>query len=133
MVAARTLGTLIVIFLFFAYIAAANIYLQMTYGQKAGSAVPSIQETIRNISNTIAYYIQIAVVITIAAIAINIAVKSRRILGVIPFKDVQKHLLLLGPTGAGKTTIAKKVIAMATRRNVKVTILDWKAGAPAFK
>jgi hypothetical protein len=53
-------------------------------------------------------------------------IRSRRILGIIPFKDVQRHLLLLGPTGAGKTTIAKKVIEMAVRRNVKVTILDWK-------
>ena len=131
MVAARTIGTLVVIVLFFAYLAAANIYVQMTYGNRfgAGSAVPSIQETIRNITNTIAYYAQIAIVIIIAAIAIHMAIKSTRILGVIPFKDVQRHLLLLGPTGAGKTTIAKDVIARAVKKGVKVTILDWKAGA----
>jgi hypothetical protein len=63
---------------------------------------------------------------TITAVATLTVIRSRRILGIIPFKDIQRHLLLLGPTGAGKTTIAKKVIAMAVSRRVKVTILDWK-------
>jgi Holliday junction resolvasome RuvABC ATP-dependent DNA helicase subunit len=55
-------------------------------------------------------------------------IRSRRILGVIPFKDVQRHLLLLGPTGAGKTTIAKDIIRRAIGKNIKVVVLDWKAG-----
>jgi GTPase SAR1 family protein len=69
---------------------------------------------------------QTAAIIVIAVIAVNTVIKSRRILGIIPFKDIQRHLLLLGPTGAGKTTIAKKLIEMAIKRDVKVTILDWK-------
>jgi energy-coupling factor transporter ATP-binding protein EcfA2 len=128
MVSARTIGTLIVIILFFGYIFAANVYVQMTYfnrGNNAGPAVP-IQETIRETAKTITQYMQIATMIVIAAIAANTTIKSRRILGIIPFKDVQRHLLLLGPTGAGKTTIAKKLIEMAIKRDVKVTILDWK-------
>ncbi len=129
MVAARTIGTLVVIILFLGYIYAANIYVQMTYGNRAGPAVP-IQQQIQQITQTVTQYMQIAVAIAIVAIAINLAIKSRRILGTIPFKDVQRHLLLLGPTGAGKTTIAKKVIATAVKKGVKVTILDWKAGAP---
>jgi ABC-type cobalamin/Fe3+-siderophores transport system ATPase subunit len=70
--------------------------------------------------------VQVAVIIVIAVVVINATIRSRRLLGTIPFKDIQRHLLLLGPTGAGKTTIAKKVIAMAVSRRVKVTILDWK-------
>jgi energy-coupling factor transporter ATP-binding protein EcfA2 len=109
-----------VIVLFFAYLAAANIYVQMTYGgRNTGPAVP-------NITKTITLIVQVAVIIVTALVAINATIKSRRLLGIIPFKDIQRHLLLLGPTGAGKTTIAKRLIGMAVRRRVRVTILDWK-------
>jgi GTPase SAR1 family protein len=128
MVSARTIGMLMVIILFFGYVFAANVYLQMTYfnkGKAAGPAVPITQQ-IQQITQTMTRYMQTAVIIVIALIAVNMVIKSRRILGIIPFKDVQRHLLLLGPTGAGKTTIAKKIIEVAVRRNVRVTILDWK-------
>jgi GTPase SAR1 family protein len=128
MVAARTIGTLIVIIGFFVYVYAANVYVAQTYfgkGKSAGSAVPITQQ-IQQITQTITQYMQAAAIIVIALIAVNMAVKSRRILGIIPFKDIQRHLLLLGPTGAGKTTIAKDVIRRAVGKGVKVTILDWK-------
>jgi transcriptional regulator with AAA-type ATPase domain len=131
MIAARTIGTLIVIILFFGYVFAANVYLQMTYfnkGKAAGPAVPITQQ----ITQTMTQYMQTAAIIVIVLTAVNTAIKSRRILGIIPFKDVQRHLLVLGPTGSGKTTIAKKVIDMAVKRGIKVTILDWKAGSRGF-
>jgi heme/copper-type cytochrome/quinol oxidase subunit 2 len=125
MVAARTIGTLMVIIGFFIYVYAANVYVAQTYfgkGKSAGPAVPNMRE----ITKTITQIVQVAVIIVIAVVVINATIRSRRLLGTIPFKDIQRHLLLLGPTGAGKTTIAKKVIAMAVSRRVKVTILDWK-------
>jgi GTPase SAR1 family protein len=125
MVSARTIGTLIVIIGFFVYVYAANVYVAQTYfgkGKAAGPAVPNMRE----ITETITQIVQVAVIIVIAVVVINATIRSRRLLGTIPFKDIQRHLLLLGPTGAGKTTIAKKVIAMAVSRRVKVTILDWK-------
>jgi predicted alpha/beta-fold hydrolase len=131
MVAARTIGMLMVIILFFGYVYAANVYVQMTYfnkGKAAGPAVPLTQQ----ITQTMTQYMQTAAIIVIALTAVNTAIKSRRILGIIPFKDVQRHLLVLGLTGSGKTTIAKKVIDMAVKRGIKVTILDWKSGSRAF-
>jgi GTPase SAR1 family protein len=122
---ARTIGTIMVIIGFFIYVYAANVYVAQTYfgkGKSAGPAVPNMQE----ITKTITQIVQVAVIIVIAVVVINATIRSRRLLGTIPFKDIQRHLLLLGPTGAGKTTIAKKVIAMAVSRRVKVTILDWK-------
>jgi len=130
MVSARTIGTLIVIIMFFGYIFAANVYVQMTYfnrGNNAGPAVPITQQ-IQQITQTVTQYMQTAAIIVIALTAVNTVIKSRRILGIIPFKDVQRHLLLLGPTGAGKTTIAKDIIRRAIGKNIKVVVLDWKAG-----
>jgi GTPase SAR1 family protein len=125
MVAARTIGTLIVIIMFFGYIFAANVYVQMTYFNRRSNAGPAVPIT-QQITQTVTQCMQTAAIIVIAVIAVNTVIKSRRILGIIPFKDIQRHLLLLGPTGAGKTTIAKKLIEMAIKRDVKVTILDWK-------
>jgi hypothetical protein len=125
MVAARTIGTLIVIIMFFGYIFAANVHVQMTYFNRRSNAGPAVPIT-QQITQTVTQYMQTAAIIVIAVIAVNTVIKSRRILGIIPFKDIQRHLLLLGPTGAGKTTIAKKLIEMAVKRDVKVTILDWK-------
>jgi GTPase SAR1 family protein len=125
MVAARTIGTLIVIIMFFGYIFAANVYVQMTYFNRRSNAGPAVPIT-QQITQTVTQYMQTAAIIVIAVIAVNTVIKSRRILCIIPFKDIQRHLLLLGPTGAGKTTIAKKLIEMAIKRDVKVTILDWK-------
>jgi GTPase SAR1 family protein len=63
---------------------------------------------------------------TITAAATLTVIRSRRILGIIPFKDVRRHLMILGSTGSGKTTIAKDIVRRAVGENVKVTILDWK-------
>jgi Cdc6-like AAA superfamily ATPase len=127
----RTLATLTVIIGFFVYIMAANIYISETYyfnrGRSAGPAA-SIQETIKNVTQTITRYMQIAVVIVIAVIAVRMVIRATRILGVIPLKDVQRHIMLLGPTGSGKTTIAKDIIRRAVGKGVKITVLDWKAG-----
>jgi polynucleotide 5'-kinase involved in rRNA processing len=130
MVAVRTMGMLMVIFGFLIYVYAANVYVAQTYFGKGKSAGPaaSIQETIKNVTQTITRYVQVAVVIVIAVIAVRMVIRATRILGVIPLKDVQRHLLLLGPTGAGKTTIAKDIIRRAVGKGVKITVLDWKAG-----
>jgi GTPase SAR1 family protein len=65
----------------------------------------------------------LATTTTIMTVAV---IRSRRLLGIIPVKELRRHALILGPTGSGKTTIAKRVVEMAAKRNVRVTIIDWK-------
>jgi energy-coupling factor transporter ATP-binding protein EcfA2 len=127
---ARAVITLVLVTVLIGYtlIAAYNVQQQLiAYGiiKKTETQKPlaNVLEGIRRTASIAGPALAIA---TITAVATLTVIRSRRILGIIPFKDVQRHLLLLGPTGAGKTTIAKKVIEMAIKRDVKVTILDWK-------
>jgi energy-coupling factor transporter ATP-binding protein EcfA2 len=57
---------------------------------------------------------------------ISAVLKSRRLFGIIPLTELNRHVVILGPTGSGKTTIAKRIVEMAAKRDVRVTILDWK-------
>jgi stage III sporulation protein SpoIIIAA len=127
---ARTVATLVVIVGFLIYIYAANVYVAQTYfgkGRSAGTAV-SFTQQIQQTTQALIQYMQIAVIAVLALVTVNIVLKSRKILGVIPFEDVMRHIMLLGPTGSGKTTIAKDIIRRAVGKGVKITILDWKAG-----
>ena len=63
----------------------------------------------------------VAVAITVVAV-----VRSRRLLGVIPFSELRRHVLIFGPTGSGKTTIALRAVKLAIDRGVKVVVVDWK-------
>jgi hypothetical protein len=127
---ARAVITLVLVTVLIGYtlIAAYNVQQQLiAHGiiKKTETQKP-LANVLEGIQRTASIAGPALAIATITAVAMLTVIRSRRILGIIPFKDVQRHLLLLGPTGAGKTTIAKKVIEMAVRRNVKVTILDWK-------
>jgi energy-coupling factor transporter ATP-binding protein EcfA2 len=68
----------------------------------------------------------ISIVLTTAMITTMAVIRSRKLLGIIPVKELRRHALIVGPTGSGKTTIAKRIVEMAAKRDVRVTILDWK-------
>jgi energy-coupling factor transporter ATP-binding protein EcfA2 len=70
--------------------------------------------------------ISIVLFIMIIAITAMAVLRAQRLLGIIPLKELRRHALVVGPTGSGKTTIAKKISEMAVKRNVRVTIIDWK-------
>ncbi|MDJ0273910.1 MAG: DUF87 domain-containing protein [Aigarchaeota archaeon] len=54
------------------------------------------------------------------------ALRARRVLGVVPLSALARHMVVLGPTGSGKTTVAKEVIAKAVKKGIKMTVIDWK-------
>jgi hypothetical protein len=127
---ARAVITLVLVSVLIGYtlIAAYNVQQQLIAHRiikktETQNPLANVLEGIRRTASIAGPAFAIATITAVAALTV---IRSRRILGIIPFKDVQRHLLLLGPTGAGKTTIAKKVVEMAVRRNVRVTILDWK-------
>ena len=62
----------------------------------------------------------------VAATTVLVVLRARRLLGVIPFSELRRHLIIFGPTGSGKTTIALRAVKLAVDRGVKVVVVDWK-------
>ncbi|MEM0462184.1 MAG: DUF87 domain-containing protein [Candidatus Caldarchaeum sp.] len=132
---ARVFVTLIIIFGFVGYAwYAAMLASQRLFerGIIKESPMPTID--VKTITTQVAQYTGIAVTLLMIAIVVKRVVESGRLLGVIKVSDLQRHLLLLGPTGSGKTNTAKQAIALAVRRGVRVIVIDWKAlfSPPAF-
>jgi energy-coupling factor transporter ATP-binding protein EcfA2 len=65
---------------------------------------------------------------TIIIIVVINVLRSRKLFGLIPVKDLVRHLVILGPTGSGKTTVAKAIIEKALRSGSaeQVVVIDWK-------
>jgi DNA segregation ATPase FtsK/SpoIIIE-like protein len=65
--------------------------------------------------------------IIIVVLVVNV-LRTRKILGLIPLNELNRHVVVLGPTGSGKTTVAKSIIEKALRsaKDIKVIIIDWK-------
>jgi GTPase SAR1 family protein len=127
---ARAVITLVLVTVLIGYtlIAAHNVQQQLiAHGiikkTETQNPLANVLEGIRRTASIAGPALAIA---TITAAATLTVIRSRRILGIIPFKDVRRHLMILGSTGSGKTTIAKDIVRRAVGENVKVTILDWK-------
>jgi len=43
----------------------------------------------------------------------------------IPLNNLVRHVLIMGMTGSGKSTTAKKIVEQLIRNNVNVLVLDW--------
>ncbi|MEM1967335.1 MAG: DUF87 domain-containing protein [Candidatus Caldarchaeum sp.] len=125
---ARVFVTLIIIFGFmaYAYVAALNAATQL-YNRGILKTPPPALINVADLTwGSIMVVSAIVVITLIISLAMAIS-RSRRLLGIIPVNDFRRHLLLLGPTGSGKTNAAKKAISLAIRRGVKVIVIDWKA------
>lgn len=67
------------------------------------------------------------VVVVMLVCAFYLWVRSRRIFGVIRLTDLFKHMVILGPTGSGKTTAAKKILRKVRRLapELPIYIIDY--------
>jgi energy-coupling factor transporter ATP-binding protein EcfA2 len=78
--------------------------------------------------------IALTLVLVLAFVAISAIVRTRRLFGIIPPTELTRHLVLLGPTGSGKTTVAKAIIAK-TLKSLKpptIIVIDWKGEYKQF-
>jgi hypothetical protein len=69
--------------------------------------------------------ISIVLFIMIIAITAMAVLRAQRLLGIIPVKELRRHALIVGPTGSGKTTIAKKITAEANMAAALLRRLYW--------
>jgi DNA segregation ATPase FtsK/SpoIIIE-like protein len=70
----------------------------------------------------------ITTIAIVVIVIINGILRSRKIFGIIPLTELNRHLVVLGPTGSGKTTVAKAIIAkvLADSPKTSLIIIDWK-------
>ncbi|MEM4384213.1 MAG: DUF87 domain-containing protein, partial [Candidatus Caldarchaeum sp.] len=130
---ARAVAVLVIIFGFIGYAwYAAMLTSQKLYerGILKESPMPTID--VKAITTQVAQYTAVAITLLAIAIVAKRVVESTRVLGVVKVGDLQRHLLLLGPTGSGKTNTAKQAISLAIRKGVKVIVIDWKGEYVGF-
>ena len=84
-------------------------------------------------SSTIQPLIALTLITILLFTAISAIARSRKIFGIIPMSELVRHLVVLGPTGSGKTTVAKAIANKVLSRGSKLMIIDWKGEyAPLF-
>jgi energy-coupling factor transporter ATP-binding protein EcfA2 len=71
--------------------------------------------------------IMLTIISALAFATVSAILRSRKLFGLIPIEDLKRHVVVLGPTGSGKTTVVKAIIAKVLRTtNTKVVVIDWK-------
>jgi energy-coupling factor transporter ATP-binding protein EcfA2 len=79
-------------------------------------------------TSLISLILPILLLLMIIAMTAVAVIRSRRLFGLIPVEELKRHLVILGPTGSGKTTVAKAIIAKVLAKSPKTSliIIDWK-------
>jgi len=70
------------------------------YGLPVKPIAPTVEPS--SLVATAVILMALAVVAATVAAAVVAAVRSRRLLGVIPFSELRRHVLIFGPTGSGR-------------------------------
>jgi hypothetical protein len=99
-----------------------NLSLFINKNQK----IQSIQQNLIEASNSMKNAMFIAIpLILFSFIGYQIYLNRTRVFGVIPLNKLNRHLVILGATGSGKTTLAKKIIRKIMKKSKKpIYILD---------
>jgi hypothetical protein len=60
--------------------------------------------------------------------------RSRKIFGIVPIPELMRHAVVVGPTGSGKTSAAKAIIAKAMKslKSPTIIVIDWKGEYSQF-
>jgi energy-coupling factor transporter ATP-binding protein EcfA2 len=79
--------------------------------------------------STIQPLIALTLITILLFTTISAILRSRKIFGIIPVTHLTRHVVLLGPTGSGKTTVAKVIadkVFKLMRDDVSLIVIDWK-------
>jgi hypothetical protein len=72
--------------------------------------------------------IMLTIISALAFATVSAILRSKKLFGIVPLSELTRHVVVLGPTGSGKTTVAKSIIekALKSAKDIKVIIIDWK-------
>ncbi|MEO0153686.1 MAG: DUF87 domain-containing protein [candidate division WOR-3 bacterium] len=96
------------------------------FNKSGKGSIQSLQANAMIIANSMKNAIFIAILMVLIGFSLyKIYLYKTRIFGVISFDKLNRHLIILGATGVGKTTLCKKIIKKVMKRNnLPIYILD---------
>ena len=128
---ARALVSMFLVILLVAVMVYGVYYVNVKALEKLGrrpqeGAPPSIQMLEEWAPRIVAWGAAISIAAAASVIVYRACIAKTRLLGVIKPKDFNRHLLLFGPTGSGKTSTALRAIELSLKSGVDVVVIDWK-------
>jgi DNA polymerase III delta prime subunit len=73
-------------------------------------------------------------IVLLIATTLMALLRSKRVFGIVPIPELMRHVVVVGPTGSGKTSAAKAIIAkaMESLKSPTVVVIDWKGEYSQF-
>jgi len=78
--------------------------------------------------------ITMLLIVLLIATTVMALLRSRKVFGIVPIPELMRHAVIVGPTGSGKTSAAKAIIAKVLTSSPKtsLTVIDWKGEYTSF-
>jgi hypothetical protein len=73
-------------------------------------------------------------IVLLIATTVMALLRSKRVFGIVPIPELMRHVVVVGPTGSGKTSAVKAIItkAMKSLKSPTVVVIDWKGEYSQF-